>query len=337
MHDCQKIEACLTDLIFAELNEPAKLQALSEIESCEACHAQYLSFKAALAVFDQAADLMLPDETYWSGYEARLQARLATDEKPRLWQRLVEAMRVSVLRPAWAMSVAALIVITLLLWAYLKQPLQPSTLQIAVSAQTLTLPQENPNPKDNPGSSSKNQDRREQKLAQNQQPKKPAIHQPNAPQVAQHNTQSAPKIEKPVQDEFIAANVNALPTLPVISLADEETARHFEKAQLLLRAFRNLNLADSDSKAMLADETERSRALLYQNVLLRREAEARGNLPVRQVLDDLEPVLIDIANLSDSPVASDLRAIRERMQKKEIIPTLQLYSTRTVMAKADFN
>lgn len=98
-------------------------------------------------------------------------------------------------------------------------------------------------------------------------------------------------------------------------------SRHAEQAQQLLRAFRN---ADAGAGVDLAYERGRSQELLYQNILLRREAASRGNVAVESVLGSLEPILVDIANLSDRPAREDVRTISERMKKKDIVAQLQI-------------
>lgn len=98
-------------------------------------------------------------------------------------------------------------------------------------------------------------------------------------------------------------------------------ARHAEQAQQLLRSFRN---AGAGGAADLSYERERSQALLYQNILLRREAASRGNVAVESVLGSLEPILVDIANLPERPAGEEVRSINERMKKKDIVAMLQI-------------
>jgi hypothetical protein len=118
---------------------------------------------------------------------------------------------------------------------------------------------------------------------------------------------------------------------PIINpFTDVETARHIERAQLLLRSFRNTRDTDSRPDADVSYEKQGSRELLYKNVLLRRNAEAKGNLPVEELLGSLEPFLLDIANLPDQPSSDDVRSIKERMRKKEIVSALQIYSSPTL-------
>jgi hypothetical protein len=117
---------------------------------------------------------------------------------------------------------------------------------------------------------------------------------------------------------------------------DSKTARHVEQAQLLLRSFRNARLADAGQRASsdLAYDKRQSKKLLYQNIVLRREAASRGNLPVESLLDSLEPILIDIANLPDKPAPADVREINERMRRKNLVAMLQISSVESASARS---
>ncbi|HEX8088303.1 MAG TPA: hypothetical protein VF762_05590, partial [Blastocatellia bacterium] len=116
----------------------------------------------------------------------------------------------------------------------------------------------------------------------------------------------------------------------VIPFVDVETSKHIERSQMLLRSFRNMDGAGGRDGSEIAYERQQSRGLLYQNIVLRRDAEAKGNLPVEDLLGSLEPFLIDIANLPEKPSGDDVSAIKERMRKKEILSSLQIYSAPTL-------
>ncbi|HSE97491.1 MAG TPA: hypothetical protein VLD57_04420 [Blastocatellia bacterium] len=107
---------------------------------------------------------------------------------------------------------------------------------------------------------------------------------------------------------------------------DLETVRHIEKAQLLLQAFKNASATGSSQVFDVEYEKEKSRELVYKNIVLRRDAEVRNNYPVEELLTSLEPVLLDIANLPVSPSKEEMQFIVERMQKTEIVTTLQVHS-----------
>lgn len=74
--------------------------------------------------------------------------------------------------------------------------------------------------------------------------------------------------------------------------------------------------------------------MLYENIVLRREAASRGNLPVESLLDSLEPILIDIANLPDRPAPADVREINERMRRKNLVAMLQISAVESASARS---
>lgn len=104
---------------------------------------------------------------------------------------------------------------------------------------------------------------------------------------------------------------------------DEAVSRHVERAQVLLRSVKNARAAEGE--VALAYERELSRKLLEENVTLQIDADADGNKKAKKVLEQLEPYLNDIANLRDRPARGELRSIRERMEKQEIIAALHVY------------
>lgn len=140
------------------------------------------------------------------------------------------------------------------------------------------------------------------------------------------------------------ANLPSAPTMPTVrkstpaddsgvlfsdaaysDIEDKETADHIEQAQNLLRSIRNLQASDDDDEVDVSYEKAVSRRLLNENVVLRRDAEMAGKFPAKTLLGSLEPFLIDIANLPDKPTSNELRALKDRVQKTEIVAALQGY------------
>jgi len=109
-------------------------------------------------------------------------------------------------------------------------------------------------------------------------------------------------------------------------LFDFDTAHHLEQTELLLRSFMNAKLDESADAEEIAYDKRRSRELLDRNVLLRLGAESKGNFPTEDVLGSVEPYLLDIANLGEKASPDDVRAIQERLQKREIVADLQIYA-----------
>jgi hypothetical protein len=127
------------------------------------------------------------------------------------------------------------------------------------------------------------------------------------------------RIKKPIQADnpgVLSADLGAL------DLDDEDTAKHIEQTENLLRSIRNVSVSDSDDEVDVSYDKALSRRLLIENVVLRREAEMKAKFPTKTLLADLEPLLIDIANLPDRAKPEDVRAIKERVQKTEIVAAL---------------
>ena len=109
--------------------------------------------------------------------------------------------------------------------------------------------------------------------------------------------------------------------------AETMTAIHFQKSELLLRSFRNVRLSATGSSTEISYEKKRAQQLVYQNMILRREADAAGDVQIASLLESLEPILIDIANLPDKPRQTDVRVIKDRVERKNIVALLQVNST----------
>lgn len=139
-------------------------------------------------------------------------------------------------------------------------------------------------------------------------------------------------------EQFAAIPAPALAPSPErVRAADAETltAIHFEKAETLLRAFRNVRLNEPETAKEVASERKRAQQLVYQNMILRREADTAGDVQIASLLESLEPILLDIANLPDKPDNGDVRAIRERVERKNIVALLQVNSAALARALDD--
>ena len=109
---------------------------------------------------------------------------------------------------------------------------------------------------------------------------------------------------------------------------DRDTAKHIEQTEIFLRSIRNVQVSDGDEDVDVSYDKALSRRLLNENVVLRRDAEMKAKFPTKSLLADVEPILIDIANLPDHARAEDVRAIKDRMQKTEIVAALMGYQDR---------
>lgn len=139
-----------------------------------------------------------------------------------------------------------------------------------------------------------------------------------------------PTVREPVREPKPGEQFASVPSVPdAVRSADAQTmtAIHFEKSETLLVAFRNVRVNEPGATREVAYERKRAQQLVYQNMMLRREADVAGDVQISSLLENLEPILIDIANLPDKPDQDAMRVIRERVERKNIVPLLRINST----------
>jgi hypothetical protein len=105
---------------------------------------------------------------------------------------------------------------------------------------------------------------------------------------------------------------------------ESQTSRHLERAQLLLRSVRNTQAV---SASELRYERALSRELVIRNRLLRRRAEQQEDAAAADVLVQVEPLLVDIANLPDYAAGGDIAALQSLIRAQGIIAELRLYAS----------
>ncbi len=133
------------------------------------------------------------------------------------------------------------------------------------------------------------------------------------------------RIRKPI----IKDNPGVLSSdLAYLDVDDQDTVNHLEQTQNLLRSIRNVPVSDSDEEIDVTYDKALSQRLLNENVVLRRDAEMKAKFPTKMLLADLEPLLIDIANLPDHARPQDVQEIKDRVQKTEIVAALMEYRER---------
>jgi len=155
----------------------------------------------------------------------------------------------------------------------------------------------------------------------------PAPKEVNNPRSAPSPAKRPPVREPKPGEQFAAIPETVRPADARPADAQTMTAMHFDKAETLLVGFRNVRLNEPGTAEEIAYERKRAQQLVYQNMILRREAEASGDIQTESLLESLEPILLDIANLADKPNKDAVRVIRERVERKNIVPLLRVNST----------
>ena len=99
---------------------------------------------------------------------------------------------------------------------------------------------------------------------------------------------------------------------------------HLERSQMVL-----VELLNQDPGTALVPASDRSLAaeLVADNRLFRQSADEAGEAVLSDVLDDLERVLIEIANGDDDTTADELQRLRERIESRGILFRMRVLSS----------
>jgi hypothetical protein len=154
-------------------------------------------------------------------------------------------------------------------------------------------------------------------------PEQPRVVIQRRPAETPRETRITRQVKKPI--EVVKDNPGVISTDLGFDIDEKETAKHIEQTENLLRTIRNYTVVDGEEEIDVTYDKALSRRLLIENVVLRRDAEMKAKFPTKTLLADLEPLLIDIANLPDRAKPDEVRAIKERVQKTEIVAALVDY------------
>ena len=311
MHDCAKTQEQLVDLLLGELDPAQARLVAAEAENCADCRREHAALAETLRAFDRASDAALPEESFWAGYHERLREKITAEATGGGSKVLMFRLPGTHFRFTPMQAVAALLVLGALgggLWMALRTggaTRKPGSIIQPMPEQAGT---QTPAPQKEP--------RQQPVPEQAPQPAPtpiPVINKKTRKN-SSANPQPRPRTPKPVAPEITSPLELPLQAASFRTLSPD-TLSHFEKAQFMLRTLRNSTGTDAEIAETVAYERQLSRGLLTRNIVLRREAERSGNVPLGTVLNRLEPLLIDIANLPDKPSREEVQAIRERRRR----------------------
>jgi hypothetical protein len=100
-------------------------------------------------------------------------------------------------------------------------------------------------------------------------------------------------------------------------------SRHLERSQIVLSEIANGNAGSID----FPEERERARDLLDDNRLLRQTAARNGDAVDASLLDELERVLLDVANSPAEMTAGDFEALRSRIDSQGLLFKVRITSS----------
>ena len=103
-----------------------------------------------------------------------------------------------------------------------------------------------------------------------------------------------------------------------------EVEEHLERSQRVLVELVN---ADDSAPVMLASDRERAADLVAAGRLYRRSIGESGDADTRDLLEDIERVLVEIANGPDAETSNDLSGVRARISNQDLIFRLRVMTS----------
>jgi Putative zinc-finger len=291
-----KCEVCLEHLeeyLDGELAAAEHEQIDAHLIACSECSENFATLTAEQEIFARYDRELEVPPFLWTRVAAHTVSESVTK---RGW--LATLFR----KPSVASAIAATLIVIAIGVAYF------SSRQKAPEPKLAKLPSQAPNPNPNPAPQSV-----------------PSVAPKHEVIAAGPRPKLRPKLQiiTPTdQSDVLSSDIGYL------DVDDQDTANHIEQSKLLLRSIKNVTIADNDDEIDVTYDKALSRRLLNENVVLRRDAEMKAKFPTKTLLADLEPFLIDIANLPDRARAEDVRVIKERVQKTEIVAALVDYQDR---------
>jgi len=298
---CEVCQELLEEYLDGEIAPADREQIDSHLIACAGCSASFAALNAEQEIFTRYDRHVDVPPFLWTRVAAH-----TVSENPRGngWRALLAIFALP--SKSLAGAIAVLLTALVLGFVYLvSRPASPKP-TIATSVDQPAQPKNEEQPQQIPAASGDRS--RHEVIAQ--RPK------------------TAPRV-RPKFDEALLDHSDVLSSdLAGFDLDEQDTARHIEQTENLLRSIRNVPISDGDEEIDVTYDKALSRRLLNENIVLRRDAEMKAKFPTKTLLADLEPFLIDIANLPDRARAEDVRVIKERVQKTEIVAALLDYQDR---------
>jgi len=328
---CEECLPLIEEYVDGELEGRTAERVTQHLASCAACADELAAVRREQEIYAGYRRDLEVKPAHWNVVRARIEQErdAAPPAVPRTSLReWLNGLMGNGLRPAFvAALVAAVVAVTAII---IYQRSRGSQGKLAVQS---TERKEKPTPEVKDENKGVGSEPPPAPLVAGTVPKKKAVVRPRAPRpetqiVKQQTPDDSAQFEEAIAESSAAGVRVSAPE--AAGEFDFEIARHAGRAELLLRSFRNVRPVTTATRALdVSFEKEQARKLLYRNIALRRAAAERGDPAATALLNTLEPILLDIANLPGRARAREVQSIERRMEKKEIVAALQV---RTLLA-----
>jgi hypothetical protein len=122
----------------------------------------------------------------------------------------------------------------------------------------------------------------------------------------------AGRLSRPVEPSFVAdLSPRARERIFAISMAD-----HLDRAEMLLTELGNADDTDTNNFAL---ERERARDLVQEGRLMRQVAAGRGETRILPLLDDVERLVLEVANAPDCAAPDEMRELKRSIGANSLL------------------
>jgi Putative zinc-finger len=308
-------EVCLPlvgEFFDGEVEARLVSEVRSHIASCASCSRYYESLQFSQDVYDKFLDDVKISESAWQGVHRRIQESKVTKRRGPFSGWFDWFVVPSFERAVVALTLGSLVllgIVTLRLVSRREKEELASSQPTRVETQNRT---DEHLPVEQAQANKSKKPRRIAKPLENSFEKRSVV---TAEAVAMLDQAAIFSREmESARSELEANNSGTLKT---------DVARHFEKTRLLLLSLKNTPAPETDTSVNLTYEKTLSRKLADNNSLLRLEMETAGDQSRADLLDRIEPLLIEIANMPDRASRDEVASISRRIERKDVVGLLQ--------------
>lgn len=331
---CEKYSDLIEDLVEDELDDPTAGRVNSHVVACPPCLEDYETLRREKEIYAHYLFDAEPPQDSWAEFQMRLasekeNAATRTTTAANSRRRSSHLFGLMPLSPALSAAAVLLFVLGIVfVWSKLasvERGVDKNLAEIVLRdspppAMDLTtkVVDANDNALNNGEPPVKNQPLRDnaKSLVKGKSPATETAHskQESAALSAQR---ISPNVTRASEEKRLAAlRLNNLET---------EIVGHIEKTEMLLRSFRNARAVGSVETFDVEYERLQARKLLDENRRLRRDAENHGLAFAEEVFGQVEPYLLEIANIEAKPAPEKVLDIKQRVSSQNIIASMQVY------------
>jgi len=313
---CEQFQDMMLEVLYEEIDADARGRFDAHVAECEECASAMAEMRATLALMAKR-ERRDPGAAYWDGYWNRLSARMEAEgvsATREAWWRRVLPSRALAYR---TVAAAAILVVGAFIGRTFFPVSTPVTRDGRQVAESPAAESGAPADRDDTGTPAS--------LAAGKAEKKSAPEPTQSVDVATEMSRPSAANEPPAEAR------SAVPVARAQAASSNDRAmRYIEKSQMLLIALVNNDPADTPGAyaADFGEQQRRSRELVHEAAVVKDGLDEPGQRRLRELVSELEKILIQIANLESASDVDGVEFIRSRVNDRDVLFKINLEQMR---------